>query len=758
MTGGATSAGAGPGGLDPVTFEVIRHRLWAINDEQARMGARLSGSPIIYESYDFNAALVTADGRGLYTGVYILHHGATIDEFVRRVIAGWEPGEIREGDMFFTNDPWHGALHANDGILAMPVFWEGRLVAWSGIVMHDDDVGSPIPGSFVTGAQDRFGEAPLFPAIRMCEGFEPLRDIERAYLRNSRTPEHNALNMRARVAALRRTHERICALIAEYGVDAFLAAQDGIVAYVERVLRARLREIPDGEWFAKGYLDHDGNGPSVHAICCRVVKRDDRLTFDLTGTSPQAAGSINCARPAMEAALIGVVLTYLCHDLPWAVGGVRGLTEIISEEGTVNNAASPAAVSMASIMGTLSTQDVAAAAFAKMLLSSARHRDEAQGTWTPGISAIRIVTPDPSGEPSFARITDAFGGGGGARTFADGIDSGGIFHSMASRVANAETIESRAAVLQVYRRELPDGGGGGRFRGGVAIEFAGMPHKAPESCPAMTRASGVQMPGGRGLSGGHPGSAAWNLIVRDSDVRAQFAAGRLPATRDEVAGARIDVQEAKTLTVVGRDDFLVGASGSGGGYGDPLRRDADAVARDVRAGLVSAAMARTLYGVVVREGAADATATGAARDAIRAERLAAGRPAGGRGGGGRVEGGTVLHPVSDTVEAVAHEGTRSLRCRVCAYRFGGYGADHKRAALVRELPLTAASPHNAGCMEDFVLREFCCPGCGTGLAVDVQHRDEEILDESRFFAPAGETDHDPTIDDTAGIDPLEVVT
>jgi hypothetical protein len=95
---------------------------------------------------------------------------------------------------------------------------------------------------------------------------------------------------------------------------------------------------------------------------------------------------------------------------------------------------------------------------------------------------------------------------------------------------------------------------------------------------------------------------------------------------------------------------------------------------------------------------------------------------------------------------------------VCAYRFGGYGADHKRAALVRELPLTEASPHNAGCMEDFVLREFCCPGCGTGLAVDVQHRDEEILDESRFFAPAAETDHDPTIDDTAGIDRLEVVT
>ncbi|MDX6722013.1 MAG: hypothetical protein QOD73_417, partial [Solirubrobacteraceae bacterium] len=748
------------GGLDPVTFEVIRHRLWAINDERARMGARLSGSPIIYESYDFNAALVTADGRGLYTGVYILHHGATIDEFVRRVLAEWDPGDIREGDMFFTNDPWWGALHANDGILAMPVFWEGRIVAWSGIVMHDDDVGSPVPGSFVTGAQDRFGEAPLFPAIRMCRDFEPIRDVERAYLRNSRTPEHNALNMRARVAALRTTHGRIGQLVAQYGVDAFLAAQDGIVEYVERVVRARLREIPDGEWFAKGYLDHDGSTDAVYAICCRITKRGDDLTFDLAGTSPQAPGAINCARPAMEAAVLGVILTYLCHDLPWAIGALRRVARIVSEEGTVNNASSPAAVSMASIMGTLSTQDVVACAFSKMLLCSERWRDEAQGSWTPGISVMRIVTPDKNGEPAFARITDAFGGGGGARTFADGIDSGGIFHSMASRVSNAETVESRASVLQVYRRELPDGGGGGRFRGGVAIEFAGMAHKAPGESPAMTRASGVAMPGGRGLSGGHPGSAAWNVIVRGSDVHERFAAGRTPVSLEDVAG-RLDVQAAKALTSVGPDDLVVGASASGGGYGDPLRRDAERVARDVRAGLVSGAMARSLYGVAVREGAVDAEATRAARDAIRRERLAQGRPAG-SGGGGRVEGGRVLHPVSDTVEAVAHDGRRSVRCRVCSYRLGDYAQDHKRGALVRDLPLTAASPHNGGCLRDFVLREFSCPGCGTALAADVQHRDEDILDESRFFTPAahGERsadEHDTTIDDTAGSSRLEVL-
>ena len=315
------------------------------------MAARLSGSTIVYEAYDLNAALMTADGRGLCCGVYIMHHGATIDEFVRRVLADWPAEEIREGDMFFTNDPWWGALHANDGILAMPIFWEGRLVAWSGIVMHDSDVGSPVPGSFVTGAVDRFGEAPLFPAIRMVVDFEPLVDVERAYLRNSRTPELNALNMRARVAALRMTYRRITELIERYGIDTFLAAQEAIIDYVERVVRSRLADIPDGTWFAHGYHDHDGVNELIYPLCCRLTKDRDGLLFDLTGTAPQAPGPINCARPALEGAVMGVILTFLCYDLPWAIGGLRPLARIEVPDGTLVSAASPAAVSMASIMG-----------------------------------------------------------------------------------------------------------------------------------------------------------------------------------------------------------------------------------------------------------------------------------------------------------------------------------------------------------------------------------------------------------------------
>jgi N-methylhydantoinase B len=724
--------------LDPVTFEVIRHRLWAINDDQGRMAARMSASPTVFDAYDFNSALVTADGRGLYTGVYIMHHGSTLDGFVRRVLESWAADQIREGDMFFTNDPWWGALHANDGILAAPIFHRGRLEAWAGVVMHDSDVGSPVSSSFVVGAHDRFGEAPLFPAIKLVENFVIREDIERAILRNSRTPADNALNMRARVAALTATHRRINELIEDYGVEAFRAASDGILDYVERVLRSRVAEIPDGWWFAQGYLDHDGVTPGIYPLRCRLVKTGDRLVFDLAGTAPQAPGGINCARPAMEGAVVGVVLTFLCYDLPWSVGAVRNVISIKSEEGTVNNATGAAAVSMASIMGTLSTQDVVASAFAKMLMCSPRYRSEAQATWTPGINSGRVIAPVPGGEPSISRMPDSFGGGGGARSTRDGIDSGGVFHSMGSRIANAEVSERQGALLQVYRREVPDSGGPGRYRGGVSIEFAAVVHKAPGPVSFNSTASGVAAPAGRGLAGGLPGAAVSNLVLRESDIWRRLKSGRTPTEPADVFAVRADVREAKSLTGLGEQDFVVSVLGGGAGYGDPLRRDPALVARDVAEGRVSPVMAHAAYGVVLNDGLADQTATDATRAAARKLRLAEARPVNGEAAVLTVDG-EVLYPVADAVEVVTSANGAVVRCSLCHCGLGRYDQDYKQATVMRESPLTSASPLNRHCdLARFVLREFFCPGCATCLVVDVQDRDEPVLDESAFTPNGGQ--------------------
>jgi N-methylhydantoinase B len=724
--------------VDPVTFEVIRHRLWAINDEQAMIAARMSGSPVIYEVYDFNAALLTPGGHGLVAGIYILHHAATIDFTVQRILAEWPREDIREGDMFFTNDPWYGALHSSDGALVTPIFWEGEIVCWSGLAMHDEDVGSPVPGSFVVGARDRFGEAPLYPPVKMVEGFELRRDIEAVFLRNTRMPEHNALNLRARMASLTVTHRRVHELVREYGVETFRACQDEILDYVERVVRERLRSIPDGSWSHMVYLDHNGNENELYPIHCRLTKTGDRLVFDFAGTAAQAPGAINCARAALEGAVVGVFLMFMCYDLPWSVGAAHRIVEIVADEGTVVNAVPPAATSMASISGTLATQQAVANAFAKMLLTSDEFRSEAQAAWSSMPNCLVIAGLDRRGTPFATVDMNNCGGGAGARTFADGIDTGGIFHSMGSSIPNVETMESRTPELVVYRRQCPDSAGNGRHRGGAGIEVGLIPHKNPVPVTHVTIAAFVSQPDNRGIAGGTPAAVNINLIKRGSNVRELFAAGRVPTDSSQVECDRVETVPAKAQSHLDDGDLHVYLQTGGGGYGDPLRRTPERVAADVAHGLVSDGVARSVYGVVLAGGGVDAAATEAARREIATRRLAEARPVAPGRAHEPVTGGTVMHRVADTVEAVRLDGERLIRCSFCGARLSAYDEDYKTGTLMREVPLTALGALNETApATDVVAREYFCPGCGTAVAVDIQRASEPPAEECIFGPAAG---------------------
>jgi N-methylhydantoinase B len=727
--------------IDPVTFEVLSHRLWAINDEQATIAARVSGSPAVFEAFDFNSSLLSRDGQGLFAGIYIVHHAVSVDIFVERIREQWAPDEIAEGDMFFTNDPWAGAMHANDGILATPIFWDGEIVCWSGIVMHESDVGSPVPGSFVVGATDRFGEAPLMSPIKMVERFELRRDIEAAFLRNHRTAELNALNLRARMAALRITHRRIHEVIEKYGVETFLQCQTEILDYVERVTRRRLAQMPDGDWFEHTYLDHDGNSNAFYEVRCRLTKEADHLLFDFRGTAAQAPGAINCTRSGLEAGVLGVLLLFLCHDLPWSAGALRRVFTIEAEEGTVNNAAHPAATSMGSVMGTWATQTAASNAVAKMLLASAEQRDEAQASWQPGVNAVIVAGLDRNGAPAAGPLMEAIGGGGGARTFADGIDTGGMLQSMSATITNVELMESRYPLLYVFRRERPDSCGHGRFRGGMGLEFAITPHKNAIPLDDIVFATAVSQPEGHGIAGGTPSAMASNVVVRGSDVREQFAAQRIPASADEISGRQTEVLQAKQATRIDAEDCHVSVVSGGGGYGDPLRRDVERVALDLARGNISAETCRDVYGVVVDGDRVDVDATQRLRDELRSGRLARSRPVGG-GARSTVGGGVVLHPVSDTVEAVEAQGRRLLRCTVCDTELAAYGEDLKQGLVVEDLEVAALGALNADhAALGVIARRFCCPGCATAVAVDVQFADEPLLPEATLRSP-GRPRHD----------------
>ncbi|MBM3486106.1 MAG: hydantoinase B/oxoprolinase family protein [Alphaproteobacteria bacterium] len=427
--------------IDPITVEVLRHRLWMINDEQGRVAAQLSGSPVVYEAKDFNTALLTPEGDSLFIGVYVTRLSLCLNVAVQTVIARFgESLGFAEGDAFVTNDPWAGSAHQNDILMVAPIFWEGRLVCWTGLAMHEVDVGGPNPGSFTVGTPDVFGEPPLIPPVRMVEKGKIRDDIEAWVIRNSRTSQLNGLDLRARVAAINRTRQRIHEVITEYGLDAFLAVQTRILALTEDSLARRLEGLPDGTWTVEGFLDHDGNTNTLYRIRLAMTKTGARLKFDFTGTAKQARGSINCTRVGLESGILSAIMPMLCYDMPWSPGGIMPLVEIVSEEGTINNARHPAAVSMATISATFATSHVTSLAIAKML-SCSPLREEIQANWTPAWLGSTMAGHHDDGRPFTAVLLDQ-AGGGGARSWKDGPDTGGLPGTPAMGIANVETYEA----------------------------------------------------------------------------------------------------------------------------------------------------------------------------------------------------------------------------------------------------------------------------------------------------------------------------
>ncbi len=737
------------GGLDTVTFEVLRHRLWEINDEQGLIAAQISGSAAVYEAGDYNTSILTPEGDGLFVGVYVIRQAAALDMVVKTILRQFrEDGGIAEGDMFVTNDPWAGALHMNDMALVTPVFWRGQIVAWIGIVMHEMDVGGPVPGSWSVGARDVYGEAPLIPPVKVMERGRLRREIEALLLRNSRTAAINGLNLRARIASQHRTRARLHEIIQRYGVDTFLAVQRQIVATARETLRRRLRELPDGSWSENGYLDHDGRANVLYELRCTMTKRGGRLTFDFRGTAKQAPGAVNCAPGGLQAGVQQILFPMFCYDVPWCNAALRGVVDIIAEPGTINNATYPAGVSMAPVNACQATGNLVIACLSKMYACSAKYREEAMAVWYPGINGIVLGGVTQEGRPMAHLLLDPVGGGG-ARSFKDGIDAAGALIAPSYAIPNVERNESLYPILQVYRKHKRDTAGAGRFRGGVGIEFCLVPHDNPAPVHVVVFSTGASQPESRGILGGCPGSVERDLVLRQADIRERFARGEVPTDPEEIGAQRVDLPQAKDQVELGDRDAIVNFCAGGGGYGDPLDRDPALVARDVRLDLCSRDVAERVYGVRLDAvGQVDAAGTEALRQEIRRRRLAEARPVDAalipgvdrealRARIPAVRGDEeVLMPMGEAVEVVRARGVPLSRCGRCGHLYGPAWEDPKVFAVMREGNITELSPLNRyGLTEEIVVRQYYCPGCATMFTVNIQRRGDPILIEFRLAFP-----------------------
>jgi N-methylhydantoinase B len=411
--------------------------------------------------------------------------------------------------------------------------------------------------------------------------------------------------------------------------------------------------------------------------------------------------------------------------------------DLVTEEGTINNAAYPAAVSRGPIGPAWLTGSLVAECLSQMLDRSLELGRNVQatccGTWDTAV----IAGLDERGEqpaPFLSIIMEPMSGGYGARPHADGIDTGGLFCIPMGRIPDVEMTEFLYPVLTLWRREVPDSGGPGRHRGGLGASVALTPHGTSVPMGLVLASAGKAVAQNAGLCGGHPGNSGLDVVARQSRVRELFAAGRMPAELAECSDTLEPGQNYASSYLAPGEVFAMTWQG-GGGYGDPLHRDPDAVARDLRERKITADAARSVYGVVLGpDGSVDAAATAAERARMRAGRRERSRvpvPPPGRkadlGAARRIDDNLV-----EVVEATDGAGT-VVACRHCREVLGTAdpGSGPGLALAVHEGPPTEAGPQILAVAADYVdapvvFRQYCCPGCWTAVSsavVPADHRD-----------------------------------
>lgn len=616
--------------LDPITYEVVQHRLYSINEEGGTTIVHASGSPVVHAT-DYNFGIFTADGDLAVSGVFYMLAEFPVQILIKKTIEKYAD-DVHPGDVFVSNDPFLAGVHQNDVQMVAPFFHDGELIAWTGCMAHVMDVGGMEPGSWCPSATDMFQEGFLISLSRIVSAGKLNQDLWDVVMANSRMPAMVANDCNAFLSAHRVSHARLGEACDQYGAETIAATMSTAIDRTERRMREWLATMPDGRFEHVGYLDHDGHANNLYEVRCALTKDGDSIVFDFEGTDPQIIGMGNATASGTFGAVATIIMGVFGSALPWNAGLLRAL-EVRTPPGSVVAAQPPAPISAGSAGATWVATGAAAICIAKLLAFSDEHRDfvcpAADGSWILGIYGGL----NQYGEPFATMVMDSLGWGGPPFDFRDGVDVGGSLVVIGGGFNDVEHDEHNSPLLHLWRREAIDSGGAGRFRGGNGIEFAIAVHDSTDLA-AVIGTHGVVVPNNIGVQGAYPGGCGGYERVSASDWTQRMGGGEVLSALDQLSGEH-DTPEAKCRLTVRAGDVVNHWTENAGGFGDPLERDVQRVLDDVLDGHVSRETAHAVYGVVLDGGdqvgdrdkgrvsdlGADAAASGRRRDEMRAARL-----------------------------------------------------------------------------------------------------------------------------------------
>jgi len=553
---------------DPVVTEIVRNGVIAVTEEMKTNLMRTAYNWIVYEGLDFTVGLYTAQGDTVSIGMGLPMFIRGMAEVIRAKLRHFGADNIHPGDILITNDGYLTGSHLYHVTLSMPVFHNGRLIAWTSCMAHWLSIGGTLGG--VT--TDIFSEGLQIPILKIQSQGKLNDDLIEIIKMNCQLPHQAMGDLRAQLTAVRSGEKRFLEMVNRYGVDEVLGSIDAIMDAQEKAARERTRSIPDGTYEAESFMDDDALeiGKRI-PIKVKVIVAGDRMTIDLSDVSRQVRGFYNSGfATGLGAAQVAYKCIAAPTDYPITDGSFRSL-DIVLPPGRVVSAIRPAPlrVWMTIPMTIIDT-------VFKALLPAIPGRVIAGHFADLGIAQIYGYVPELK-QLIITAIGPA-GGGWGAKMTEDGVSATVCINDGDTHSAPVELLETKYPIYFDRYALIQDSGGPGRNRGGLGAQFAvRMRH-------GLTMHTNIERVHCRpwGLAGGGPGTGNHVSVIRSGVTKADYPNAKIFNTRLEPG-----------------DGFVV-QPGGGGGFGPPWERPAEKVREDVRQGYVSLAAAERDYGVVLR--------------------------------------------------------------------------------------------------------------------------------------------------------------
>lgn len=544
---------------DPITLEIIQNSLQAAADEMFAAMRKTAMSSIIYEVLDMGTGITDAEGRIASSGAGIPAFVGVLDKGVQFILSKFGD-DVQSGDVFITNDPWHGGVtHLNDLVLAMPVFSGGQVIAWTANIAHNSDVGGMAPGSLSGDATEIFQEGLRLPAVKLIRAGVTDQSVMDIITCNSRMPDYLLGDVWAAIASVRIGAKRLDGMAEKYGVPTFKRAMDSFMDFGEKTALAELAKLPKGT-FELSEPQDDGRTYNV-----KITITDDEFLVDLRDNPDQDNGPTNTSRDGTVVCAQMVFKSLTDPDTPANDGSFRPM-KVLTREGSVFHAEEPAAIGFY-FETEVRVYDLIWRCLAPHIPERlpAGHFSSICGTFIGGIH------PDTGRQYT---IIEPQIGGWGAWEGHDGNSC--IFSGFHGETYNtpAEISEARNGLFVDCMALNTDDGGEGKFTGGRGLILE---YRIRTDNGFLTAGYTRSLVKPWSLEGGEEGSGNFVEIIKTDDElqRTSFVSG-LSVTKDDV------------IRVI---------TSSGAGYGDPQERAPEAVKLDIKNGYVSAARAKEVYGI-----------------------------------------------------------------------------------------------------------------------------------------------------------------